>query len=90
MEGLVYSSEVGKDVENINDVVKQGDEVEVLVVRVDAAEQKIALSMRAVHDREEREAIKRVAQQSRSQTATLGDLFSQEDLSRLSGGGDDD
>ena len=44
-------------------MVKVGDEVEALVVRVDAAEQKVALSMRAVQDREERAAIQRVAQQ---------------------------
>ncbi|MCP4005342.1 MAG: 30S ribosomal protein S1 [bacterium] len=90
IEGLVYSSEVGQDVENIRDVVKEGDEVEALIVRVDAAEQKIALSMRAIHDREEREAIKRVAQQSRTQTATLGDLLTQADRNRLAGDSPDD
>ncbi len=85
IEGLVYASEVGKDIEDIREVVKEGDEVEALVVRVDPAEQKIALSMRAVHDREERKAIDRVAAQSRSQSATLGDLLSREALDRLGG-----
>ena len=89
IEGLVYSSEVGQEVENLNDVAKPGDEVEALVVRVDAAEQKIALSMRAIHDKEEREAIQRVARQSRTQTATLGDQLSAELLEKLRGGGDD-
>jgi len=87
IEGLVYASEVGRNVENISDVVKVGDEVEALVVRVDAAEQKIALSMRAIQEREERAAIKRVAAQSGTQKATLGDLFSSDALSRLRGGG---
>ena len=89
IEGLVYSSEVGQEVENLNDVAKPGDEVEALVVRVDAAEQKIALSMRAIHDKEEREAIQRVARQSRTQTATLGDQLSAELLEKLRGGGND-
>ena len=63
--------------------MKEGQLVEALVVRVDPTEQRIALSMRAVHDREERAAIERVAAQSRSQSATLGDLLSKEDLGRL-------
>ena len=87
IEGLVYASEVGRNVENISDVVKVGDEVEALVVRVDASEQKIALSMRAIQEREERAAIKRVAAQSGTQKATLGDLFSSDALSKLRGGG---
>jgi small subunit ribosomal protein S1 len=87
IEGLVYASEVGRDVQNLNDVCKIGDEVEALVVRVDASEQKIALSMRAILEREERAAIKRVAAQTGTQKATLGDLFSQDALSKLRGGG---
>ncbi len=87
IEGLVYASEVGRDVQNLNDVCKIGDEVEALVVRVDASEQKIALSMRAILEREDRAAIKRVAAQTGTQKATLGDLFSQDALSKLRGGG---
>jgi small subunit ribosomal protein S1 len=89
IEGLVYASEVGKDVENIREVVKIGDEVEVLVVRIDSHEQKIALSMRAIQEREEREAIERVAAQSRSQTATLGDRMPKELLRRMNQSQDD-
>jgi small subunit ribosomal protein S1 len=89
IEGLVYSSEVGKDIDNVRDVVKEGQEVEALVVRVDAQEQKVALSMRAIEDREEREAIQRVSRQARSQTATLGDQISAELLERLRNAGDD-
>jgi small subunit ribosomal protein S1 len=89
IEGLVYSSEVGKDIENVRDHVKEGQEVEAIVVRVDAQEQKVALSMRAVDDREEREAIERVGRQARTQTATLGDQISAELLERLRNAGDD-
>ncbi len=90
IEGLVYSSEVGRDAENLRDVVKVGEEVECLVVRVDAGEQKIALSMRAIGEREEREAIARGSAQSRTQKATLGDQFSTEMLERLRGGDRED
>jgi small subunit ribosomal protein S1 len=85
IDGLVYATEVGRDIDNLRDVVKEGDEVEALVVRIDPSEQKIALSMRAIHEREEREAIERVAAQSRSQTATLGDRMPKELLERMSG-----
>jgi ribosomal protein S1 len=70
--------------------VKVGEEVEALVVRVDAQEQKLALSMRAIQERQGRQAIERVSQQSRTQTATLGDQLSAELLEKLRGGGDGD
>ena len=84
IEGLVYTSEIARDVENVRDVIKVGQDVEALVVRIDPAEQKMALSIRAIHEREEREAIDRVAQQSRTQTATLGDRMPKELLERMS------
>jgi small subunit ribosomal protein S1 len=83
IEGLIFASEVGKDVDNIKDVIKPGDSVEAMVVRVDAVEQKIALSIRAIEAKEEREAIQRAAAQARSQTATLGDLLPRELLDRV-------
>jgi small subunit ribosomal protein S1 len=90
IEGLVYASEVAKNVDDHRSVVKVGDEVEALVVRVDAGEQKVALSMRAVQDREERAAIQRVAQQSGTEKATLGDLLSKDALAQLRRGGRQD
>jgi small subunit ribosomal protein S1 len=76
IEGLVYSSELAADrVEKPADVVQVGQVVKALVVKVDAVEGKISLSMRAVNDRQEREALKELAQQTKSQTATLGDLL---------------
>jgi len=83
IEGLVFASEIGRNIENVHDAIKQGQEVEALVVRVDAGEHKIALSIRAIDDREQREAIERVKQQERTQSATLGDRSSGlEDLLR--------
>ncbi|MCE2391209.1 MAG: 30S ribosomal protein S1 [Proteobacteria bacterium] len=89
IEGLVYASEIGQDVDNPRDAVKEGDEVEALVVRIDTSEQKVALSMRAVHDREQRAAIQRVAKQAGSEKATLGDLLSRDALDQLTGGDSD-
>jgi small subunit ribosomal protein S1 len=83
IEGLVFASEVGKNVENLREIVKVGDEVEALVVRIEPSEQKIALSMRAIEEKEEREAIDRVTAQARTQTATLGDRMPKELLERL-------
>jgi len=77
IEGLIYSSELAPErVEKPSDVVSVGQRVKALVTKVDPAEGKISLSIRAVHDQAEREALRRVAeQQSRQQTATLGDLL---------------
>jgi small subunit ribosomal protein S1 len=79
IEGLVYSSELAQErVDKPSDVVSAGERVKALVTKVDPAEGKISLSIRAVHDQEERQALKRMAeQQSRQQTATLGDLLKQ-------------
>ena len=47
-----------------------------LVTKIDPLEQKISLSIRALTDREQRAALKKVAaQQSAKQTTTLGDLL---------------
>jgi len=77
IEGLVYSSELAQErVEKPSDVVSAGERVKALVTKVDPGEQKISLSIRAVHDQAERAALERVAkEQSRQQTATLGDLL---------------
>ncbi len=49
-----------------------------LVVKVDPAEGKISLSIRAVDDKAERAALKELAaKQSQSQTTTLGDLLAE-------------
>ncbi len=79
IEGLVYSSEMAAErVEHPSDLVKVGDRVKALVVKVDPDEQKISLSMRAVHDKEERKALEEMAaRQKQTQTTTLGDLLAE-------------
>jgi small subunit ribosomal protein S1 len=77
IEGLVYSSELANErIENPASRFGPGQEVSALVVKVDPAEQKISLSIRAVSDKAERAALKELAaQQSQTQTTTLGDLL---------------
>ncbi|MEE9607209.1 MAG: 30S ribosomal protein S1 [Myxococcota bacterium] len=77
IEGLIYSSELSTErVEKPSDVVQTGQTVTALVVKVDATEQKISLSIRALTDKEQRAALKKhAAQQAQTQTTTLGDLI---------------
>jgi small subunit ribosomal protein S1 len=84
IEGLVYSSELANErIENPSSRFGPGQEVSALVVKVDPAEQKISLSIRAVGDKAERAALKELAaQQSQSQTTTLGDLLKEKLLAK--------
>ncbi len=77
IEGLVYSSELaGERVEKPADHFQEGQEITALVTKVEPAEQKISLSIRAVDDKAERAALKKLAaEQATSQTTTLGDLL---------------
>ncbi|MHA7836987.1 MAG: 30S ribosomal protein S1 [bacterium] len=79
IDGLVYSSELGPErIENPAEHFSEGQEVTAIVTKVDANEQKISLSIRAVTDKAERAALKELAaQQSASQTTTLGDLLAE-------------
>jgi small subunit ribosomal protein S1 len=78
IDGLIYSSELSTDrVDDPSEVVQPGQQVTALVTRVDPVEQKISLSIRALHDKEQREALKKMAsQQATSQATTFGDLLS--------------
>jgi len=77
IEGLVYSSELSTErVDQPSEVVKPGETVTALVTKVDPTEQKISLSIKALSDKAQRQALEKVAaQQAQSQTTTLGDLI---------------
>ena len=79
IEGLVYTSQLSAEhVDKPSDVVSVGDRVKTLVTKVDPSEQKISLSIRAVHDQAERKALEELAaQQSKTQRSTLGDLLAE-------------
>jgi small subunit ribosomal protein S1 len=89
IEGLIYTSELSQEpVGKPSDVVNAGDRVKALVTRVDPNEQKISLSIKAVHDQQQRQALADLAaQQSRTQRSTLGDLLA-EKLRNKAGQGD--
>jgi len=93
IEGLIYNSEIAAErVENASDVLSEGQAVTALVTKVDAVDQKISLSIRAVADKEERHALKQVAaQQAQSQTTTLGDILAEKLAQRTDeeGGGEE-
>jgi small subunit ribosomal protein S1 len=91
IEGLIYSSELSTErVDDPSEVVKAGQQVTALVTRVDPLEQKISLSIRALSDKEQREALKKLAvQQSTSQTTTLGDLLAEKLAQKAEEGGEE-
>jgi small subunit ribosomal protein S1 len=91
IEGLIYSSELSAErVDDPGEVVKPGEQVTALVTRVDPVEQKISLSIRALTNKEQRDELKRLAeQQSASQTTTFGDLL-QKKLDEKADGGDEE
>ncbi len=58
--------------------MQEGASVAALVVKVDPVEQKISLSIRALTDKEQRDALQKLAEtQSTSQTTTFGDLLAE-------------
>ena len=76
LEGLLHISELSdQKVENPEDVVSVGDELEVKILRVDTEERKIGLSRRRVEWNEEKEAAETAKEQaavaSRMDTADL-------------------
>jgi small subunit ribosomal protein S1 len=79
IEGLVYTSELAPEpVAKPSDAVSEGQRVKAIVTRVDPNEQKISLSIKAVHDKEQRRALSDLAaEQSRTQRSTLGDLLAE-------------
>ena len=79
LEGLLHISELADHkVENPEDIVKVGDEIEVKILRVDSDERKIGLSRTRVEWAEEDEA--RAAAESAEADASGKDKKSQADL----------
>ncbi|MCO8125222.1 30S ribosomal protein S1 [Stieleria sp. TO1_6] len=77
LEGLLHISELAEHkVENPEEVVKVGDEIEVKVLRVDTDERKIGLSLKRVDwgEEQERAAAEAEAAEAGGMPATDGDL----------------
>ncbi len=79
IEGLIYTGELAAEpVSAPADVVKVGDRVKAIVTRVDPGEQKISLSIKAMHDQQTRKALSdQAAEMAKSQRSTLGDLLAE-------------
>jgi small subunit ribosomal protein S1 len=79
IEGLIYTGELAAEpVASPADVVKVGDRVKAIVTRIDPNEQKISLSIKAIHDQQTRKALSdQAAEMAKSQRSTLGDLLAE-------------
>jgi small subunit ribosomal protein S1 len=77
IEGLIHVSELGagRRVSHAREVVSEGQEVEVVVLGVDAQRRRISLSMGAVQAQEEAAEVAAYAPPARTGFGTLGDLL---------------
>ena len=77
VEGYLRSSEVSRDrVEDIRNHLKEGEEVEAVIVNVDRKNRNINLSIKAKDAKDESDAMKSVAGNSANAgTTSLGDLL---------------
>lgn len=85
VEGLIRQSDFGSEQEGkVKDAFKIGDEVTAQVVKVNNKEKRIALSIKAMEQVQEKAAVKEYTKKQGDQTATLGDLLK----GKLSGDGE--
>jgi small subunit ribosomal protein S1 len=78
IDGLVHISQVSEDrVEKISDVLKSGDDVKARVIKIDKAERRIGLSIKAANYDEEQLAAETAAydSQSHDNLTSLGDIL---------------
>jgi len=76
--GILKASDVSREkVEDIRNVLKEGDEVEAKIISVDRKNRQVGLSIKAKEHAEEKEAIKELRDRGASQVAptTIGDLI---------------
>lgn len=77
VEGYLRASEVSRDhVEDIRNVLKEGDEVEAVITTVDRKNRSISLSIKAKDAKESNEALRSIAaDNANAGTTSLGDLL---------------
>jgi small subunit ribosomal protein S1 len=76
VEGLVHISEASrKKTDNLNELFKVGDAVNVVVLGVDTDKRKMSLSIKAFDVMNEREELKKIMGTASSSTTTIGDLL---------------
>lgn len=83
IEGLIHISELRREkVKNASEVCNEGDELEALVIHVDARERKIGLSLKALQRRQEEADIRGYLASQRGYTPTIGALLRDELLKK--------
>lgn len=83
IEGLIHISELKREkVKSASEVCKEGDELEALVIHVDARERKIGLSLKALQRKEEEADVKGYLAAQRGYTPTIGALLRDEILKK--------
>jgi len=90
IDGLIHISQISRDrVEKVKDVLKIGDEVEARVIKVDSAERRIGLSIKAVKENFTPEDLKAAEEEYTAalkpgeNMVDLGEAFSNEVLANL-------
>jgi len=79
IEGLIHISELSDEkVENPADLVKLGETLAALVINIDPKERKIALSVKSLKKKDERDEIERYMASQDSATPSLGRLIQDE------------
>ena len=90
IEGLIHVSEISKEkVDSPKDFAKIGDELEAVVLHVDTAERKIALSIKHLADRKEKADVDAFIGAQRNATSNFGDIL-QGALNKAGGENEDD
>jgi small subunit ribosomal protein S1 len=78
VEGVLKASEISRDrVEDARNVLKEGDEVEMLITNIDRKNRLIGLSIKAKEIEEEKDSLKEHNKHSAASAApaTVGDLI---------------
>ncbi|HBT84231.1 MAG TPA: 30S ribosomal protein S1, partial [Desulfuromonas sp.] len=74
--GLIHVSEISKEkVDSPKSVAKLGDELEAVVLNVDTADRKIALSMKHLAERKEKAEVDEFIGAQKNATSNLGALL---------------
>jgi small subunit ribosomal protein S1 len=76
IEGLIHVSEISKEkIESPKSIAKLGDELEAVVLNVDTADRKIALSMKHLAERKEKAEVDEFIGAQKNATSNLGALL---------------
>ncbi len=82
VEGLIHISELDeKHVDNPNDVVSIGDELELKVISLDPEERRIGLSLKEAKGEQEQTDIEQYKEETKNERTTLADLLDKSGVS---------